>query len=388
MALQDARVRLHEDQVILRTPAPKLPVGKLGTPDALGWRWFQCTKTLQVLLPPDVGIRYEVFLRMEMSLLRLPSSHSAIQRYNKARDNFVTQCLDAKPNYPVRGISPCKYRYALEPGFKCNSIDEIVAEDDRLADVLSMSTFDARLVGRSALGLLGPKDEWGRSWIRLSENSQFLLPADTTFQYTEFIQCSILSNDLVNPDWEATLANFTKTCKDRSRYLGIYNGDRLYVLERDMSAPVLASFAGIIKAHYQGLADGAWTYAQYALPNLMTKACATKHLSSRTTRIRPTKQTRYAIFQQILGSLVEEQDDVHRESDADDSECDSESSLALSLTTTVVGSSSSLKRSRKDGRSSLLGFRRKTKLLSYGIPSRRMFERLRVLGGFNVKLIP
>ncbi|KAE9396282.1 hypothetical protein BT96DRAFT_116692 [Gymnopus androsaceus JB14] len=116
MALEAARVRLYEDQLILRTPRPKLSVGKISSPDHLGWRWFQCTKTLQILLPPDVGIRYSVFLKMEKQLLKRASSHTSIQLYNNARNDFITQCLHSKPNYPVRGISPSPHRYALEPG--------------------------------------------------------------------------------------------------------------------------------------------------------------------------------------------------------------------------------------------------------------------------------
>lgn len=50
-ALEDARMRLYEDQVILHTPRPKLAVGKISEPDHLGWRWFQCTKSLQVPKP-------------------------------------------------------------------------------------------------------------------------------------------------------------------------------------------------------------------------------------------------------------------------------------------------------------------------------------------------
>lgn len=56
MALQDARRRLYEDQVILHTNPPKLMVGKLSKPDNFGWRWFQCTDTLQVRRTYNISI--------------------------------------------------------------------------------------------------------------------------------------------------------------------------------------------------------------------------------------------------------------------------------------------------------------------------------------------
>lgn len=109
---------------------------------------------------------------MEKQLLKRASSHTSIQLYNNARNDFITQCLHSKPNYPVRGISPSPHRYALEPGFKCTSIDDIVAKDERITDALCMTTFDSRLVRRSELGALGAQDDWGRSWVRLTENAQ------------------------------------------------------------------------------------------------------------------------------------------------------------------------------------------------------------------------
>ncbi|KAE9396283.1 hypothetical protein BT96DRAFT_116703 [Gymnopus androsaceus JB14] len=124
-----------------------------------------------------------------------------------------------------------------------------------------MTTFDSRLVRRSELGALGAQDDWGRSWVRLTENAQVLLPADTTYQYHEFIQNFILSHS-PRSVWEIALANFSKTCQDRARYLDIYSGDRLYVLERDTSIPVLASLSGILRTHYLGLTERARSYAQ------------------------------------------------------------------------------------------------------------------------------
>jgi hypothetical protein len=47
-ALQDSRIRLYEEQVVLIPPVPKMRVGELSEPDQLGWRWFQCTSRLQV----------------------------------------------------------------------------------------------------------------------------------------------------------------------------------------------------------------------------------------------------------------------------------------------------------------------------------------------------
>ncbi|KAF5367316.1 hypothetical protein D9757_010114 [Collybiopsis confluens] len=376
MALQDARVRLHEDNVILRASSPKLPVGGLDRPDDLGWRWLQSSKTLQILLPPDVGIRYEKFLGMERQLLHLPSSHTAIQRYNKAREDFTRQCVGARPKYPVRGITPSKYRFALEPGFRCISIDEIVSED---ADSLSMSAFGARLVGRSALGLLGPKDEWGRSWFRLSEHTQLLLPADITCQYTEFIQCSILS-DWAPPGWEDTLANFTKICRDRAKYLGIYKGDRLYILERDSSAPVLASVSDILNSHYQRLAERAWTFANSPQPQIThhkARPWVTIRSPNRPTCIRAVKRKRGAPFRRRLEPLVEAHEDGMPENDADESEYESELSLEFSVTTTVLGSSFSLDKFQKSSRPLL--HHRKTNFFTF--PA-RVLERLRIVGGF------
>ncbi|KAF9068557.1 hypothetical protein BDP27DRAFT_1326924 [Rhodocollybia butyracea] len=337
MALQDARVRLHEDKVILRTPALKLSVGKVGKPDRLGWRWFQCTKTLQILLPPDAGIQFSIFLRMEKKIIKLPSTHATILRYNNARNDFVDGCLDAKPNYPVRGISPSTVRYALEPGFKCTSIDEIVADNERICGTtLSMTTFEARLVRRSELGVLGPQNDLGCSWVRLTENTQVLLPADTTYQYYAFIQCSILSDPACS-DWESALVNFYKICRDRARYLGIYQGDRLYILERNLSAPALDCIASILQIHYVQLAENAWSYALKCHTTNRTFKCPSYTHSLK--RRRPAK------YQPSLEPHIESPEDIISESDpdeseSDESEWDSQSSLEFSVTTTILGSPS------------------------------------------------
>ncbi|KAJ4482527.1 hypothetical protein J3R30DRAFT_2186122 [Lentinula aciculospora] len=358
MLLQDARLRLYEDQVILHAQTPKLMVGKLSKPDDLGWRWYQCTNTLQILLPPDTSIRYEVFLKMEQKSTTLPSSHATVQRNSQTRKGFVDQCLQSKPTYPVRGISPTMHRYALEPGFKCLNLDNIIAGEEIITASHYMTTFDVHLVPRSQLGLLGPVNEWGCSWVRLKEDTQVLLSADTTSQYHAFLRCSILS-DIRCVGWEASVTNFTRACIDHAIYLGIYKGDRLYVLDRDMSGPALASVADVLRTHYYEIAENARLYAHFAPTDPFVRGSYTKS-SPLPIVERHTKRRRSAKAGSILEPLVEMQEDV----------TDSGSEWGSESLTTVLGSTSSAEnRSEKVRKSKLLDFRRTAKILSYGMPA-------------------
>ncbi|KAJ4494612.1 hypothetical protein C8J55DRAFT_100307 [Lentinula edodes] len=370
MALQDARRRLYEDQVILHTNPPKLMVGKLSKPDNFGWRWFQCTDTLQILLPPGIGIRYNVFLRMEQRLTELPSSHATISRYNRAREDFINQCLHSKPEYPVRGISPSIHRYALDSGFECSSIDDIVADEEISADSMFMTTFNQKLVPRSQLGLLGTADDCGRSWARLTEDTQVLLPADATSQYHLFLRCSILS-DHRWAGWETAVANFAGACKKFANYLGKYQGDTLYVLERNMAGPVLASITGALRSYYHDVAEKAWLYAQFAPTDASFRNTLTKHLERRPKRKHCVK------YGTILEPLAEVREDIATDSDTKCGEWGSEPSLQFSVTTTVLYPCASveIESPGKKKRSGIGSLRRTAKFLSHRMPA-RFCERL------------
>ncbi|KAJ3812214.1 hypothetical protein F5876DRAFT_64152 [Lentinula aff. lateritia] len=370
MALQDARRRLYEDQVILHVNPLKLMVGKLSKPDNFGWRWFQCTDTLQILLPPGIGIRYNVFLKMEQRLSELPSSHTTIQRFNRAREDFINQCLHSKPEYPVRGISPSIHRYALEPGFECSSIDDIVADEETTAASMSMTTFNKNLVPRSQLGLLGTANDWGLSWARLTENTQVLLPADATSQYHLFLWSSILSDNR-RAGWETAVANFAGACTKFANNLGKYEGDTLYVLERNMAGLVLASIAGALRSYYHDVAEKAWLYAQLAPTDASFRDTLTKHLERRPKRKRCVK---HGI---VLEPLAEVQEDVATDSDTKGGEWGSEPSLQFSVTTTVLCPCASVEiESPRGKKGSRIGsLRRTAKFLSHRMPA-RFCERL------------
>ncbi|KAJ3988342.1 hypothetical protein F5890DRAFT_492424 [Lentinula detonsa] len=371
MALQDARLRLYEDQFILYTSPPKLALGELGEPDDLGWQWFQCTDILQILLPPDISIRYNIFLKMERKSSKLASSHTAVRRFNCTRKAFVDQCLHSKPEYPVRGISPSMYRYALEPGFRCSAIDDTIAREEFLADSRCLSTFDTHLVARSQLGLLGTTNEWGCSWVRLREDTQVLLTADTTSQYHAFLRWSILS-DTRHTGWEATIDNFTGACLDHAYYLGTYKRDKLYVLERDMSGPVLASIIGASRAHYNGIAEKARLYAQFAPTNPSFGGHFPRRSNFPVLGRHPKRKSR-GKYRPVLGPLAETQEDaVAPDSDANPNESGWKSSSQFSASTTVLCTSTSTESESVKVRKgpSVLSLRRTAKFLSSRMPAR------------------
>lgn len=201
-----------------------------------------------------------------------------------------------------------------------------------------------------------------------------LLPADVTYQYYEFIRSFVLCDASVPRSvWETALANFTKTCRDHARYLGIYSGDRLYVLERDMSSPVLGSLSSVLRRHYLGLADGARSYARSlslspSISDLIAHDMTDAHTRSRTAKTRrsfsfpststranrspttkltpkPKHHKRFVCeleFKPVLEPLIEEPEDITEEgeSDTDETEWDSTSSFDFSEESTILGSPS------------------------------------------------
>ncbi|KAJ3844978.1 hypothetical protein F5878DRAFT_435592 [Lentinula raphanica] len=386
MSLQNARLRLYEDRYILHSPPPKLNLGELGEPDDLGWRWFQCTDTLQIYLPPDISIRYSIFLKMERKTNKLPSSHTTVQRFNRAREEFVNQCLRSKPQYPVRGISPSICRYALEPGFRCSNIDHIVAHEEFLAESRYLSTFDTHLVPRSQLGLLGPTNEWGRSWVRLAEDTQVLLTPDTTSQYHAFLRWSILSDDPHNDtDWKATVIDLTGACLDHAYYLGTYNGDKLYVLERDTSAAVLAPLTNASRTHYHEVAEKARIYAQFAPTRLSLGHSKLRRSNSPILARHPKRRLR-GKFGPVLEPLVELQEEEDSTSCSPEpdagQQCKSKTSsqFSTSTSTTLSGTSTSTTGDSVKMRKgpSVSSLRRTAKFLSSRIPA-KVYGRLLTL---------
>ncbi|KAK7464819.1 hypothetical protein VKT23_006025 [Stygiomarasmius scandens] len=324
--LQESRMRLYEEQVILRShQVPwNMGVGEVGEVDEVGWRWFQCTSRLKVLLPPDASHRYTLFLRMERGLEEKlntktqtspnppssPSSSSSptstnasrLRKFSLARRAFIDACLSARPEYPVRGITPTDTRYAIEPGFRCRAVDEILegsltpsrsgsgstfennlVEKEKQremvpqveVDMLDLMTLSRKLVpvDQRRVGSMGSVEEGWRRWVRVGEGVQMLFPADIAFQYHTFLSASTStsftsSSTSTSPSspcdlsYQVFLETFLEQCLESSQYLGSYGEENLYILSRDFSSYALDALRVVGRAHDIQLANAAKKFAK------------------------------------------------------------------------------------------------------------------------------
>ncbi|KAJ3732359.1 hypothetical protein DFJ43DRAFT_1075080, partial [Lentinula guzmanii] len=170
------RIQLFEDQYVLDRAPPRLRVGQLDEPDSSGWRWYQCTEDVRVLLPPDAGVQYSTFSMLEEAHLRNATTSKTVAKFNKARMQFNELCIQAKCKHPVRGITSSQRRYALPVGFRCHSIDKLVgrAQDDcmlLIPEEIPTST-----------EMLSQPDEYWRRWLYMENETRILLPADIAAQ--------------------------------------------------------------------------------------------------------------------------------------------------------------------------------------------------------------
>jgi translation initiation factor 6 (eIF-6) len=68
---------------------------------------------------------------------------------------------------------PSDRRYALEPGFRCDALDDVLKEDEEdLVDTLDIMTFSRHLVTNKKVGTIGMLTNCGRRWVKVSKNSQ------------------------------------------------------------------------------------------------------------------------------------------------------------------------------------------------------------------------
>ncbi|KAF9068571.1 hypothetical protein BDP27DRAFT_1403125 [Rhodocollybia butyracea] len=173
--VQRARVQLYEDQYILDHAPTRLRTGQIDIPDSFGWRWYQCTEDVQVLLPPDVATQYMSFLMVEEFHLNSATSCRTVEKFNKARRAFNDLCLQSKSRHPVRGIMSTHRRYALPVGFRCSSIDKLVGRPQDDSKFLPEHM-------QSSKELLSEPDEYWRRWVCVEDGIRVLLPADTAAQ--------------------------------------------------------------------------------------------------------------------------------------------------------------------------------------------------------------
>ncbi|KAJ3820268.1 hypothetical protein F5880DRAFT_1589545 [Lentinula raphanica] len=177
--MRQARIQLFEDQYVLDRTPERLKVGQLGGPDSLGWRWYQCTEDVQVLLPPDAGVQYSFFLTLEEAHLNCATTSKTVEKFNKTRTKFNELCIRAKSTHPVRGIAPSPRRYALPVRLRCHSLDKFVGRPQDDLTLLMPEDIPA-----DSTDILSRPDEYWRRWLCINEGVRILLPADIAAQLT------------------------------------------------------------------------------------------------------------------------------------------------------------------------------------------------------------
>ncbi|KAF5362943.1 hypothetical protein D9758_007039 [Tetrapyrgos nigripes] len=303
--LQESRIKLYEEQVVLKYPIPTgMRVGEVSSADNFGWRWLQCPNRVQVLLPPDASYRYAVFLKMEGKAIANAKAHTSIspssastssgftgssessyshsnsslssssssqapalslRKFDRARTVFISACFFSRPEYPVRGITPTDRRFALEPGFKCDAIDEIVERN--LEEPVDMETFAKYFVTNRRVGTVGAMDVCSRRWVKVEEHAQVLFPPDIAFQYYTFLTSSESTFSLSHTVFMETLL---QQCLVNSKFLREYEQEKLYILSRNFFAPVIEALRVFARANDIKRAKAVMRFARYS-PELMVR---------------------------------------------------------------------------------------------------------------------
>ncbi|KAH7872303.1 uncharacterized protein C8R40DRAFT_1117646 [Lentinula edodes] len=174
--IRQARIQLSEDQYVLDRAPARLRVGQLDVSDSFGWRWYQCSEDVQVLLPPDASVQYSTFLLLEEAQFKYATSCKTVKKFNKARSKFNELCSQLKSRHPVRGITSTARRYALPVGFRCHSIDRLVGRPQDDCELLTPEEIP------NTTELLSQPDTYWRRWLYIGSDIRILLTADVAGQ--------------------------------------------------------------------------------------------------------------------------------------------------------------------------------------------------------------